>query len=75
MSSFHKTNLGSYGEIMKSDLDGFVHTTIGDWMAARVDLPTMTHQQKLKWAKSLAAESRDGVAAAHAGMARTRAGL
>jgi len=60
---------------MKSDLDGFVHTTTREWMAARVDLPTMTHQQKLKWAKSLAAESRDGVAAAKLCMARTRAGL
>ena len=59
MSSFHRTNLGSFGENLTTDMDGYVHTTIAEWMAANVDFgsETMTRTQLRDWAREQAAES------------------
>ena len=74
MSSFHKNNLGSYGANLTADMDGYVHTTIGEWMAANVDFGNakMTREQLRDWAREQAAESRKQVADAERGLAEWR---
>ena len=75
MSSFHKSNLGSFGENLTADMDGFVHTTISGWMSANVDFAgeRMTSKQLRDWARSQATESREQVANANKGLAEWRA--
>jgi len=75
MSSFHKTNLGRYGENLTTDMDGFAHTTIAGWMTANVDFGSekMTREQMRDWARSQAAESRRQLAQAKEGLAEWRA--
>ena len=76
MSSFHRTNLGSFGENLTTDMDGYVHTTIAEWMAANVDFgsETMTRTQLRDWAREQAAESRKQLAFAQRGVAEWQAG-
>lgn len=75
MSSFHKTNLGSFGENLTTDMDGFAHTTIAGWMSANVDFAgeRMTRKQLRDWARGQATESREQLANANAGLAEWRA--
>lgn len=35
--TLHKTNLGKFGEGLRADLDGYVHTDARGWMRARLD--------------------------------------
>ena len=75
MSSFHKSNLGSFGLNLTTDMDGFAHTTISGWMAANVDFAgeKMTREQMRDWAREQAAESRRQLAMAEEGLAEWRA--
>lgn len=51
MSSFHKTNLGRFGELLPCDMDGYVHTTIVAWMSAPVDFGSekLTRSELRDW--------------------------
>ena len=75
MSSFHKTSLGSYGQNLTTDMDGFAHTTIAGWMGANVDFGSekMTREQMRDWAREQAAETRKQLALAEQGIAEWRA--
>jgi len=75
MSSFHRTNLGSFGHNLVTDVDGFAHTTIAGWMAANVAFAgqRMTREQMRDWARHQAAESRRRLALAEEGLAEWRA--
>lgn len=71
MTSFHKSNLGRFGATLPCDMDGYVHTTIRGWMAAPVDFgsETLSRVQLRDWAREKAAEARDAVKEAEAGLA------
>lgn len=72
MSRFHQSNLGRFGHNLTADMDGYVYTTISEWMAANVDFgsETMTRRQLRDWARGQAAESRQQVADAERGLAK-----
>jgi len=74
MSSFHKTNLGRFGESLPCDIDGYVHTTIKGWMAANVDFAgqRMTQTELRDWAREQASEARNAVKQAEADLAGWR---
>lgn len=65
--SFHKSNLGAFGEHLSCDMDGYVHTTAAGWLAAPVDMPSADRddaEYMQQWAEEQAQETRDAVAAA-----------
>lgn len=76
MSSFHATNLGSFGDSLPTDMDGYCHTTIADWMAAPVDFGSenLTRSELRDWARDTAAEARAALKKSEAGLAEWQAG-
>ena len=71
MAGFHKYNLGRFGESLYADMNGYVHTSIREWMTAPVDLGSekLTRKQLRGWAKEQAAASRKQIALAEIGVA------
>ncbi len=72
---FHKSNLGSFGENLPCDLDGYVHTTAQGWMHARMDAMAWrgyTRADQYERCKELAAEAREAVKASEAALADWR---
>lgn len=62
MKSFHKSNFGKFGDNLPCDLDGYVHTTIKAWMAAKVDEgSSSTSIDKYEWAKAKVEETRKAI--------------
>lgn len=76
MSSFHKTNLGRFGELLPCDMDGYVHTTIVAWMSAPVDFGSekLTRSELRDWAREKAAETREAVKQAESGLSEWQSG-
>lgn len=65
--SFHKSNLGAFGEHLPCDMDGYVHTTAAGWLAAPVDMPAADRadaEYMREWSEDMAQQTRDAVAAA-----------
>ena len=72
-SSFHKSNLGSFGDSLPCDRDGYVHTTITGWMGAPRDgLDDSTASERRDWAREHAKAAREALARANAGLAKWR---
>lgn len=68
--SFHKSNLGTFGESLTCDIDGYVHTTIKGWMSANVDWGfDRTVAARRNAARDLAERARNEVTAAEAALA------
>lgn len=66
-TSFHKSNLGQFGESLPCDLNGYVHLTAEAWLAAPVDMPAADRADAgymQEWAESQAEATREAVAAA-----------
>lgn len=63
MKSYHKSNFGKFGDRLPCDLDGYIHTTIKGWMAAKVDpVGLETKADKFQWAKDKAEEAKKAIA-------------
>lgn len=63
-TSFHKSNLGSFGENLPCDLDGYVHTTAEGWMNSRMDAYAWQNyddEAKEERCEEMAAEARCAV--------------
>lgn len=70
-TSFHKTNLGGYGESLPCDLDGYVHTSIAGWMSANMDgmaWDGYSYAQKRESCREMAAAARAAVKEAAAAL-------
>ena len=71
--SFHKSNLGSFGESLPCDRDGYVHTTIAGWMGAPRDgIDDSTVSERRDWAREQANAARAALKRANAGLAMWR---
>lgn len=67
--SFHKSNLGSFGESLPCDMNGYVHLTAEAWLAAPVDMSSedlADEDYMNEWAEEQADATREAVAAAEA---------
>ena len=61
MTSFHKTNFGSFGRYLPCDLDGYVHLTAEGWMTAPVAYGTdgpLTGENLICWAANMAEQAQ-----------------
>lgn len=59
--SFHKSNLGSFGESLPHDLNGYVHLTQMGWMNAPLDCMTWqgySYKEKLVQCREMAIAAR-----------------
>lgn len=75
--SFHRSNLGSFGENLPCDMNGFVHMTAAAWKEAPVDMPRADRDDEDymdEWSEEMAEKTREAVAAAEAGLADWQAG-
>lgn len=74
-TSFHKSNLGQFGESLPCDMAGFVHLTAADWMHAPMDwgYPSPTDEDKAAQCEELASQAREATAAAEEALARWQA--
>lgn len=71
--SFHKSNFGTFGRAMICDLDGYIHTTIKGWMAAKMDWGfDRTVAARRLAARDLAERARGEVATAEKALADWR---
>ena len=64
-TSFHKSNLGSFGDDLPCDLNGYVHTTAEAWLAAPMDISESDRADDdymASWAAERAEETRSAVA-------------
>jgi hypothetical protein len=75
MSSFHKSNLGQFGDSLPCDMDGYVHTTAQEWLAAPVDFggEKWSNVELHDWAKEKAAECRDAIKRSESALQEWRA--
>lgn len=76
VTSFHKSNLGAFGERLPCDMDGYVHLTASAWMSAPVDMSAEDRADAewlAEWAEEQASATRDAVAAAEGRLAAWRA--
>ena len=73
--TFHASNLGRFGERLPVDLDGYCHTTLKAWMKAPVDWggDRPTREQRLDFARDMAADVRAAVKSAESAIADWRA--
>ena len=72
-SSFHKSNLGSFGESLPCDRDGYVHTTIAGWIdSPRDGLDDSTYSERRDWAREQAKATRAALKRANAALADWR---
>ena len=72
-SSFHKSSLGSFGDSLPCDRDGYVHTTIKGWMGAPRDgIDDSTSAERRDWAREQAKAARAALKRANAGLADWR---
>jgi hypothetical protein len=75
-NSFHKSNLGSFGESLPCDMDGYVHLTAEAWMAAPVDISAADRaddEYMQEWAEEKAEATRLAVAESEASLAEWQA--
>lgn len=71
-TSFHKSNLGAFGENLPCDLNGYVHTTTEGWMCAPLDgmaWQDYDEDAKEERCEEMAAEAREAVALAEKALA------
>jgi len=75
-TSFHKSNLGAFGEHLVTDMDGYVHLTAEEWLDAPIDFAGETWSEDALdgWAEIQAEEARKAVAAAEAALHNWREG-
>lgn len=75
---FHISNLGSFGGGIPTDIDGYVYLTAEGWMGANVDAANhfddpdtgeYDAEYHREWAEEKAAQCRDAVKTAEAGVA------
>jgi hypothetical protein len=74
--SFHKSNLGQFGDHLPCDLNGYVHLTAEAWLSAPIDMPAADRndaEYMQEWAESQAEATRQAVAEAEANMAEWQA--
>ena len=72
-SSFHKSSLGSFGDCLPCDRDGYVHTTIKGWIGSPRDgLDDATYSERRAWAREQAKAAREALKRADAGLADWR---
>ena len=75
-NSFHKSNLGSFGESLPCDMNGYVHLTAEAWLAAPVDMPSADRadvEYMAQWAEDQAEATRQAVAESEAALESWRA--
>lgn len=68
-TSFHKSNLGSFGDHLPCDIDGYVHTTQKGWMSSNMDAMAWrgySLAEKRDRCKEMAEDAREAVAQAEA---------
>ena len=56
-ASFHKSNLGRFGDSLPCDLDGYIHLTAQAWMTAPMDWGTdgkPEGDELVEWANKMA---------------------
>ena len=64
-TSFHKSNLGSFGTDLPCDLNGYVHTTAAAWLDAPMDISDSDRADAdymAEWAAEMAAQTIAAVA-------------
>ncbi len=74
-TSFHKTNMGRFGESLPCDIDGYVHLTAEAWLAAPVDMSSADRADEdymAEWAEDQAEATRQAVADSEAALAEWR---
>ena len=69
-TSFHVTNYGSFSGNLPRDLDGYCHLTAEGWLSAPMDGMT---EMTAELAEELAAQAREAVEDADAGLAEWQA--
>lgn len=72
-TSFHKTNLGRFGEHLPCDMNGHVHLTAEAWRNAPVDMPAADRADEdymAEWSEEQAAATRAAVEHAEANLAK-----
>jgi hypothetical protein len=77
VTSFHKSNLGSFGESLPCDMDGYVHLTAEAWLAAPVDMSAADRADEdymQEWAEERAEATRLAVAESEAAVAEWQDG-
>ena len=81
MASFHISNGGSFFKGIVTDLEGYIHTTADEWMAAPVageftDPVTGEYDEDWhrEWAEETAATCREAVREAEANLAKWQEG-
>jgi molybdopterin-guanine dinucleotide biosynthesis protein A len=76
-ASFHKSNLGQFGESLPADMNGYVHLTADAWLAAPVDMPAADRadvEYMREWAESQAEATREAAAAAEESLKKWQSG-
>jgi hypothetical protein len=76
-NSFHKSNLGSFGESLPCDMDGYVHLTAEAWLAAPMDMSAEDRADEdymQEWAEERAEATRLAVAESEAAVTEWQAG-
>lgn len=71
-TSFHKSNLGTFGQSLPCDMDGYVHLTAEGWLNARVDMSSADRadaEYMAEWAEEQAEATRQAVAESEAALA------
>ena len=75
--SYHISKLGAFSRGIRTDLDGYVHLTAEDWLAAPMDWGTewdgADEDDQLERCEELAAEARAATVAAEKGIDEWRA--
>lgn len=64
-TSFHKSNLGSFGTDLPCDLNGYVHTTAEAWLSSPMDISASDRADEdymAEWATGMAAQTIAAVA-------------
>lgn len=74
--SFHASYYGDFSAGIPTDLDGYAHTTIAGWLAARMDWGTgrVSRAERIETCRDLAAQVRRQVREADAALAAWQAG-
>lgn len=71
MASYHKSNLGDFGNSLVVDQNGYTHTTIKEWLAAPVDWGfNLSAADKRDMARQRAADARVALAEANRAAAK-----
>ena len=72
-TSFHKSNLGTFGENLPCDIDGYVHLTAEGWINSRMDWGDYTEEEIEDRSEELAENARKATEEAEKALAEWQA--